>query len=94
MQEFLRTKDGRQLTQEEIRMKVLHFRRDIDADKVLLQQMQQSVSPDNIQLKHKLSVTAQKEFFYNRLQQVLHGPIRPNMQQQQPTMGDGGAGAR
>lgn len=95
LQEFLRTKDGRQLTGDEIRVKVLHFKRDIDADKVQIQHLQHNLPQDSIQLKQKLTLTAQKEFFFGRLQQLLSGQIRANMQQQQqPSMGDGGAGAR
>ena len=80
IQEFLRGKDGRQLTNEEIRMKTLHFKRDIDADRLLAQQLQaqqlQSTTPNPeiaLGLKMKQEAIKQKEFLFARLQSIVQG---------------------
>lgn len=97
-QEFMRTKEGRQLSIDEIRMKILHFKRDIDADKILIGQMANNVTAESLPvMKQKQQATFQKELFFNRLQQLLlQNQVRMGAQQQlHPSSGgDGGAGPR
>ena len=90
LQEFMRTKDGRALTQDELKVKAAQLKRDIEADKMRLNELlSKNSNHENVGVMR--SLIQQKDIIYMRVSQLLmHAGIPfPHQGQQGPQAGPG-----
>lgn len=90
LQEFMRTKDGRALTQDELKVKAAQLKRDIEGDKMRLNELL-SKNPNHESVGVVRNVIQQKDIIYMRVSQLLmHAGIPfPHQGQQGPQAGPG-----